>query len=43
VFKPAADDFQPVARYRVADKPTWAHPAVVENGIVVKGADSVAL
>jgi len=35
--------FKPVARYRAADKPTWAHPAVVENGIVVKDANSVTL
>jgi outer membrane protein assembly factor BamB len=43
VFKPAADGFQPLARYRVADKPAWAHPAVVENGILVKDASSLAL
>jgi outer membrane protein assembly factor BamB len=43
VFKPATGRFEPVARYRVADKPTWAHPAPVAGGILIKDALSLAL
>jgi len=38
-----ADRFEPIARYRVADKPTWAHPAVVGNRILVKDQTTLAL
>ena len=31
-----------VKRYTLADSPVWAHPAVVNGGIVVKDAESVA-
>lgn len=43
VFDPAAARFQTIARYRVADKPTWAHPAPVDGGILIKDASSLAL
>jgi outer membrane protein assembly factor BamB len=43
VFDPCADQFRPLARYKIADKPTWAHPAVVGRQIVVKDRDSLAL
>jgi outer membrane protein assembly factor BamB len=43
VFHPAGDRFEPIARYRVADKPTWAHPAIVSGGILIKDASSLAL
>ncbi len=32
----AAGEGVPVARYRVADSPTWAHPAVVDGDILIK-------
>jgi outer membrane protein assembly factor BamB len=35
--------FAPLATYTVASTPTWAHPAVVGAGIVVKDAESVTL
>jgi len=35
--------FQPLARYQVADTPTWAHPAIVGNKIYVKDRTSLAL
>jgi outer membrane protein assembly factor BamB len=41
VFNPSAEQFQPLARYKVADKPTWAHPAVVGKQILVKDQDSL--
>jgi outer membrane protein assembly factor BamB len=34
--------FKEIARYDVADTPTWAHPAVAGSQIIVKDADSVA-
>ncbi len=43
VFDPAAARFEPTARYRVADKATWAHPAPVDGGLLVKDATSLAL
>jgi outer membrane protein assembly factor BamB len=43
VFPASAGKFEPLARYKVADKPTWAHPAVVGRQVLIKDADSVAL
>ena len=43
VFDPSADQFRILARYKVADKPTWAHPAVVGRQILVKDRDSLML
>jgi hypothetical protein len=34
--------FEPIRRYPVADSPTWAHPLLLEKGIVVKDAESLA-
>lgn len=36
VFDPAADSFRPLARWKVADTPTWAHPVWSAKGLVVK-------
>jgi outer membrane protein assembly factor BamB len=41
VFKPQEDMVKAVARYQVADTPTWAHPALVGNKIIVKDRTSV--
>jgi outer membrane protein assembly factor BamB len=35
--------FTPLATYTVASTPTWAHPAVIGPGIVVKDAEAVTL
>ena len=35
--------FEPLKQYTVADSPTWAHPVILDNGIVVKDKTSVAL
>lgn len=43
VFDPAANQFQPIASYKVADKPTWAQPALGGNWILVKDRDSLTL
>ncbi len=36
VFKASAAKFQPLAMYRIADEPTWAHPAVVGKSVLIK-------
>jgi outer membrane protein assembly factor BamB len=41
VFDPSAEQFRPLARYKVADKPTWAHPAIVGRQILVEDQDSL--
>jgi len=38
-----ADRFDPAARYQVADTPTWAHPVVVGNRVLIKDKESLAL
>ena len=43
VLDAAADEMRRLASYRVAESETWAHPAMVEGGIVVKDADSLML
>ncbi len=34
--------YRELARYRVADSETWAHPAVIEAGLIVKSFDRLA-
>ena len=36
------DAFAPARRYRVASSPTWAHPVVTSEGVLVKDRDSLA-
>lgn len=43
VFDPYAEQFTELVRYRVAEKPTWAHPAMIPGGMLIKDADTVAL
>jgi outer membrane protein assembly factor BamB len=38
----AAGQGVPIARYSVADSPTWAHPAVVDRDILIKDRTSLA-
>jgi len=35
--------FSPVRQYKIAESATWAHPALVNDGIVIKDANSLAL
>ncbi|HET7294005.1 MAG TPA: PQQ-binding-like beta-propeller repeat protein [Vicinamibacteria bacterium] len=37
-----AASFAPLARYTVAPSSTWAHPVILDAGVVVKDADSLA-
>ena len=34
--------FEPIRRYTVADSPTWAHPLVLPNGVVIKDKTTLA-
>jgi hypothetical protein len=40
-FRPGAGRFEPVASYTVADTPTWAHPAPLADGFLVKDLESL--
>jgi outer membrane protein assembly factor BamB len=42
VLPTKGDAFAPARRYRVASSPTWAHPVVTDDGVVVKDRDSLA-
>ena len=35
--------FEPMRRYTVADSPTWAHPLLLPDGVVIKDATTLAL
>ena len=35
--------FEPLRKYSVADSPTWAHPVILNNGILIKDATTLAL
>ena len=43
VFKPSKDGYEEVAKYKVADSPTWAYPIVDGKRVFVKDRDSLAL
>jgi hypothetical protein len=36
VLPASAKNFAPVAEYTVAESPTWAHPLVIGNRILIK-------
>jgi len=42
VFKASDKQFDPQARYKVADTPTWAHPAVTASSVFVKDENHLA-
>jgi hypothetical protein len=42
VLPQKADAFAPARRYRVADTPTWAHPVVTSDGVLVKDREHLA-
>ena len=33
--------FEPIQRYTVANSPTWAHPVILNRGIVIKDAEKL--
>jgi len=43
VFKPDKDEFKEVAKYKVAETPTWAMPIIAGKRIYVKDTESIIL
>jgi outer membrane protein assembly factor BamB len=43
VFQPSAKAYSEVAKYKVSDKQTYAHPIAVANRLFIKDQDSVTL
>jgi outer membrane protein assembly factor BamB len=43
VARASGTGLQPIHSYSVADSPTWAHPLALDNGVVIKDLDSLAL
>ena len=43
VFKPSTTEYVELARIKVADAETWAHPVVAGNRIFVKDSETVSL
>ena len=41
MFEASSTALKQVAKYNVADTPTWAHPAIVGNRVLVKDAKSL--
>jgi outer membrane protein assembly factor BamB len=43
VARKSAKAFEPLRKYSVADSPTWAHPVILNSGILIKDATTLAL
>jgi len=43
VFKPDGEKYDEIAKYKVADTPTYAYPVIAGNRVFVKDQDSVTL
>ena len=43
LIKPNAQAFEPIARYSIADRTTWAHPVILDKYILIKDASHLAL
>ncbi len=43
VFKASETQFEPLAHYRVAETPTWAHPVILATGVLVKDESKLTL
>ena len=43
IFKPDGKQYTEIARYKVAEKPTYAHPVISGNRLFVKDEESLAM
>jgi hypothetical protein len=43
VFEPKGDSYSELARYKVAERGTYAHPVVAGNRVYVKDSDKITL
>jgi hypothetical protein len=41
-FRDTAKKYEPLAMYKVADTPVWAHPVLLPNAILVKDETTLA-
>jgi hypothetical protein len=42
IAKPTAKGLNEIRRYQVAESPTWAHPVVLADGVLIKDLKTVA-
>ena len=42
-FKPSGKGYEELAKYKVADTPTWAAPVVAGNQVFVKDRETLTL
>ena len=42
-FADTASKFEVLARYKVAETPTWAHPVILSGGVLVKDESKLTL
>jgi outer membrane protein assembly factor BamB len=43
IITASGDRFETVASYRMSESPTWAHPVLLERGILVKDSQTLTL
>jgi hypothetical protein len=43
VVRKSGKGFELLRKYSVADSPTWAHPVILNSGILIKDATTLAL
>ena len=43
VFQPNSKTYTELAKYKVAEAPTYAHPVVAENRIYIKDKETLAM
>jgi len=44
IVAPLAEEaFTPTRTWRVADTPTWAHPVILDDGVLIKDLETLAL
>jgi len=43
VFKPGTKEYSEIAKLKLADSPTYAHPVVAGNRIFMKDADALIM
>ncbi|HKW99630.1 MAG TPA: PQQ-binding-like beta-propeller repeat protein [Bryobacteraceae bacterium] len=43
IAKAGGSAFEPIRSYHVADSPTWAHPLILKDGVVIKDQTTLAM
>ena len=42
VISPNSDTYKELARYKISNSPTWAHPAIVGSTLLIKNLDTLS-